>query len=421
MEEIIIEPDTYPGEILKIDKDLFSGYYKMPDSKRCAGEDLEITEQLKNPIGTKPINELIKGKSKILIISDDNTRHTPAGKILNVLFRETGIKKENTTILIGSGTHRPMTSEEIVDKFGPEIAGSVKIVNHNWNNMNELYFLGKTPAGTEIYINKIVRDADFIMGIGNIVPHATVGFSGGSKIVVPGICGEKTCEEIHWKALDYDLADLLGNNDNPMRKEMNAIAKKAGLRFIINTVLTPDGHICKVVCGDPVLAHQRGAEICKEVYGVGITQKADIVIADAYGTDIDLRQAVKGLLPAAIAIKKGGIIILLAACPDGVAPQFPQYLELGFKEPYKLKEKVEKKEINFKLGAYTLVVIGKIMADKAKVILVSKGVSKEETEKLGFLWAGSPGEALEKARRLTGKEAKVIFLKRAGELLPLIN
>jgi len=137
--------------------------------------------------------------------------------------------------------------------------------------------------------------------------------------------------------------------------------------------------------------------------------------------DIDLRQAVKAVCASDLVVKKGGVIVLNARCREGVSPQFPEFKKYGFNDPEGLKRKIEEGKIKGKLMAYTLIAIGRIMRCKAKVILVSNGISCEVAQKLGFLWAGSLKEAMKKARGLTGKEAKVIFLKRACEVLPLIN
>lgn len=344
-------------------------------------------------------------------------------KILPVLINELGavsIKDKQVKVLIASGTHRPMTRPELEKKFGKEILSRFKVYNHRWDDKSMLVRIRSSIGGKGICVNRLVKEADFIIGIGSILPHATTGFSGGGKIIVPGICAEETVEDMHWKALDFEIKDILGVYDNPMRRMVDSVAKKVGLRFIVNVILNQAEEIVDIVAGDPIKAHRKGVEVSRRIFGLK-TSPADIVVADAYPFDIDLRQAIKAIAAGSIAVKKGGVIILKARCPECISPQFPEFEKYGFIDPDGLKEKVEKGVVKEKLAAYTLIAIGRIMKYKAKVILVSKGVSKSIAEKLGFIWAPSLKEALRHARELIHKKPNIIFLKRACEILPLMN
>lgn len=379
---------------------------------------------IRNPIGCPPLRRYAKGKKKILIVTDDNTRRTPLKKILPYVIDElkgAGIKDEAIKVLIASGTHRSMTEKELREKFGFAILSRFKIYCHNWKNKNELTRINSTIYGKKICVNRLAKKSDFIIGIGSILPHATTGFSGGGKIILPGICGEETAEDMHWKALEFKMKDILGIYNNQMRRMIDSVANKVGLKFIVNAIMDSSNRIVDIVAGDPVKAHREGVEISKRIFGLRISRVADIVVADAKPMDIDLRQAIKAVCASDLVVKKGGVIVLKARCPEGVSPQFPEFEKYGFKDPDGLKKKVEEGEIKGKLMAYTLIAIGRIMKYKAKVILVSKGISCEVAQKLGFLWASSLKEAIKKAKDLTGKEAKVIFLKRACEILPLLN
>ncbi|KPK42875.1 MAG: hypothetical protein AMJ78_00880 [Omnitrophica WOR_2 bacterium SM23_29] len=375
-------------------------------------------------MGCPPLKDCVKGKKEILIVTDDNTRQTPLKKILPYVIDEligAGIKDRAIKVLIASGTHRPMTKSELREKFGRAILSRFKIYRHNWRNKKELKRINSTIYGKKICVNRLAKESDFIIGIGSILPHATTGFSGGGKIILPGICGEETTEDLHWKALEFKMVDILGTYNNPMRKMIDSVANKVGLKFIVNVIVDSSNKIVDVVAGEPTKAHREGVEVSKRIFGRRISQPADIVVADAKPMDIDLRQAVKAVCASDLVVKKGGVIVLNARCREGVSPQFPEFKKYGFNDPEGLKRKIEEGKIKGKLMAYTLIAIGRIMRCKAKVILVSNGISCEVAQKLGFLWAGSLKEAMKKARGLTGKEAKVIFLKRACEVLPLIN
>ena len=383
-----------------------------------------ILKSIRNPIGCAPLRELVKDKKKILIVTDDNTRSTPLKMILPPLLNELkkgGIAPDRIKILIALGTHRPMTHQEMVCKFGKKVVSHYKIYSHSWNNKSTLTKINSAICGRKIQVNKLAKMSDFIIGIGSILPHATTGFSGGGKIILPGICGKETVEDMHWKALDFAMKDILGVYKNPMRKMVDTAAKKVGLKFIVNTVSDSSDKVVGIVAGDPIKAHKKGTEIARRAFSINISHSADIVIADARPMDIDLRQAIKAVAASDLIVRRNGIIILNARCPEGVSPQFPEFEKYGFYDPDGLKAKVDSGQIKGKLMAYTLIAIGRILKHKAKVILVSKGVSSETALRMGFLWAGSLQEALREARKRIHKRAKVIFLRRACEILPLVN
>lgn len=386
-------------------------------------KDKEIARVISNPLGTASLAELAQKKRNALIVTDDNTRQTPLRRILPHVFSELesgGIKKDNVSILIGLGTHRHMTQAEICEKFGEEISSKYKIINHHWNNPDQLVSYGECELGFEVMVNKVVKDYEVIISIGTIVPHATAGFSGGGKTIMPGISGEKTIEDTHWKALDYPMADILGKTDNKVREAIISTCRKIGLNFIVNTVLMNGDNIYGIVAGDVEAAQKEGIRISKEIYGVSIPEKSEIVIAEGYPTDIDLRQAIKGVCSADIVCKNDGVIILLADCPEGTAPQFPEFSQYGFSDPDQLYDDVENGIFNQKLMAYTLVAIGRIISKRVKAILVSKYIGPEETNQLGFQYAKDLQSAIDMAFKLTNKDAKVTVLKQAGEILPIL-
>lgn len=387
------------------------------------GQEL-IFNRINNPIGCPRLSDYARHKRNVLIVVDDNTRLTPLRMILPVVLkqlRKAGINNRRIRILIASGTHRAMTRKEILFKLGKGVVSRIKVDNHAWNRGSSLVEIGARIGKKNICVNKLAKKSDFIIGIGSIVPHATSGFSGGGKIILPGICGKETVEDMHWKALDFKINEILGVYNNPMRRMIDSAAKRVGLKFIVNTILDCSDRVIDVVAGDPVKAHQKGVKISRRIFGKRFFNLADIVVADAKPMDIDLRQAIKAVATSDLVVKKKGVIILIARCPEGIAPQFPEFMKLGFNDPDGLKKKVESGKIKSRLAAYTLIVIGRIMKDKAKVILISGGVSREASERLGFLWAGSVKEALKMAKELTGPKPRIIFLKRACEILPLVN
>ena len=270
-------------------------------------------------------------------------------------------------------------------------------------------------------MNRVVEEVDLIIGIGQIVPHRVTGFSGGGNIVQPGICGEETTGKTHWLSAQFKGREILGKIENPVKQEIERVAEKVGLEWIINTIQDGSGRLVEVVAGDPAQAYRRGAKRSLEVYRAELPQEADIVVADSDPYDSELWVAAKGIYAAELAVKQGGIVILVTPCPEGISPSHPEVLKQGYQTFEEVEQKVRQGKIEKLTAAAHLVHVGRVIKERARGILVSPGISKEETERLGFIHARDPQEALEIAFSLTGRDAKVAVLQRGGEILPVIK
>jgi nickel-dependent lactate racemase len=386
-------------------------------------EEQIIEKAFSHPIGSAPLPQLLEGHENRLIAVDDYTRTTPVKKILHRLLREldaAGIQSSHIKILIALGTHRPMTEEEIVRKFGKDISKRYRIFNHQWWDSSQLIKRGETERGTPIFVNRMVEEVDFIIGVGQIVPHRVSGFSGGGNIIQPGICGEETTGRTHWLSAQFPGREILGKIENPVKEEIERVAKKVGLRWIINTIQDGSGRLIKVVAGDPIHAYRAGAILSHQVYQSELPREGDIVIADSHPYDSELWLAAKGIYAAELAVKQGGVVILVTPCPEGVSPSHPEVLEFGYQTFGEVEQKVQKGMINKLTVAAHLVHVGRVIKERARGIMVSPGISKEKKERLGFLHARTPQEALELGFSLVGPDGKVAVLQRGGEILPII-
>ena len=408
------------------------GIFEVPDknligvfSSSCSTKDLsdeEISNKFDSPINLSPIRDLARGKKQVLLVCDDNTRPTPISRLLPFVIDElskANIEDRRIKILIGLGTHRPMDSNEIIKKFGKDISERYEIINHTWDDDKQLVRLESTGNGFEIIINRLVLESDFIVSMGNIIPHATAGFSGGGKTIMPGVCGNATIADTHWKALEYPMKEILGVLNNPVRLSIRNVCRKIELNCIVDSVIA-GGKLVDIVVGEGETAHAIGARKSREIYGVEIREKADIVVAEAFPMDIDLRQAIKAICSADVIVRGGGVIILAAGCPEGISPQFPDFEKYGFSNPEWLYREVEEGRFDNKLLAYTLVAIGRIISEGVKCILVSPNIDKERKESMGFIHAEDLSMAMECAFKIAGRSARTAILKNAGELLPIL-
>ncbi|MBM4339206.1 MAG: nickel-dependent lactate racemase [Deltaproteobacteria bacterium] len=387
-------------------------------------EEQVIEEAIAHPIGSAPLPRILTGREKVLVVVDDYTRHTPVQKILPYLIKElerAGIKKERIQIIVALGTHRPMTDEEMTKKLGSAFLNQYSILSHSWWDPSQLIHLGETEKGTPIFVNRIVKEVDFIIGVGQIVPHRVSGFSGGGNIIQPGICGEETTGKTHWLSARFSGREILGKIENPVKDEIEQVALKAGLKWIINTIQDGSGRTVDAVAGDPILAYRKGGERSLQVYQAELSRDADIVVADSHPYDSELWLASKGIYAAELAVKQDGVVILVSPCQEGVSPSHPEVLEFGY-QIFKDAEQIVRQGIIKKLTvAAHLVHVGRVIKERAKTIFVAQGISKEQKERLGFIHANNPQEALDIAFSLLGRDAKIAVLQRGGEILPLVK
>ena len=398
------------------------GVFSPKDIRGVADLSQEIARALAHPIGTKTLKELASGAKKVVLIADDNTRLTPTDKIIPALLAElnaAGVRDAQVTVIIALGTHRFMTEKEILAKFGAEVVRRVVVKNHDFRDPAMMVDLGKTPNGTHISVNREAYEADFKIGIGSIVPHYIPGFAGGAKIVQPGISAEQTTAETHLLSTCAPRS-FLGIRENPVRIELNSIARAVGLNTIFNTVLNCHGEVVGAFFGDMVEAFNAGVELSQKVYSVELPEEADIVVSSSYPCDIEFWQSHKALYPSDLAVKAGGIIILATPCPEGVSVMHDAILEITGYSMRELQDRVARKEVHDEVAA-SLAIGWAQVKEREAVYMVSDGVSAEAARKLGFTPFPSVQEALAAALREKGEKARVTVLTHAPDMLPIIK
>ncbi len=281
-------------------------------------ETEEIKRALENPVNSKRLKDIVKENSTVVIMVDDRTRKTPQKLILPFVLdelNEAGVKNSQIKLIIATGTHRDMTPDEILERFGQEIIDRVAIENHDC--YNNLVDRGTTRRGTRILVNKNVLDADIRIAVGASLPHHPTGWSGGAKMLLPGVAGKETVNAMH--LLGATEAQL-GKVMTPMREEMEDFAMEVGVHFIVNAILNEKNELVKAATGHVIDAHREIVKWGMKLNGVDFEEKADITISSSYPFDYDLTQADKGMFSAERATKPGGEIILLSPCYEGVAP-----------------------------------------------------------------------------------------------------
>lgn len=380
----------------------------------------ELRRSLRNPIVTPSLLDMVRPRDNVVIVVDDITRPTPQRVLLPVLLDELntiGVQDKNIELIIALGTHRKMNQKEIIERYGGEVVDRVSVTNHDYKDQKGLVNLGKTKSGTKITVNKAVYEADFVIGVGNIIPHCYTGWGGGGKIIQPGVCGEEITAMTHVTAGKIrPTSKLAGRLDHEVRMEIDSVALKAGLNLIVNTILNQEDKVSRIVVGHPIEAFKEGVKTAENIHCRKVAGYVDIVIISSYPADIDYWQAIKPLVYAHMAVKQGGSLILITPCPERISPVhkvFKERASLGYCENL---EAIEKGEIDDIIAGGGLLLHAQIL-ERAEVICYSNGLTEEDKEALGFKHADTPQEAVEMAFKIQGKNAKVGILK-CGEVLP---
>jgi nickel-dependent lactate racemase len=298
-----------------------------------------VAAALDSPIGSPPLADLARGRKSAAISVCDITRPAPNGIVLPPLLarlESAGIERENITILIATGLHRPAPPAEIVEIVGPEIASRYRVVNHDARQLQTHRHLGSTRSGTPVYIDERFVSAELHITLGFIEPHLMLGYSGGRKLIAPGLAAQETIKVLHSSKFMRDVRAAEGSiEDNPLHRELLEISGMARHDFLVDvalsrTIINQPGArraIAEVFAGAPLAAHPAGVRFVSEVMLEVLERPADLVITTGAGYPLDLTyyQSIKGITAASHLVKRGGRILLLAACEEGVgAGEFGQ-------------------------------------------------------------------------------------------------
>ena len=280
-----------------------------------------IRESLRNPVNCKPLKEAVKRGEKVVIVTSDGTRPVPHRDIIPEIISELDIPYEDITIIIGTGSHRGNTAEELMEMLGRDLLSKIKVINHDAFDQNENIKIGSTESGGPLYLNRNYIEADRRIVLGFIEPHAFAGFSGGPKGVVPGVAGIETIKHIHsYQMINSPLRGWGRICNNPIRDEIYEMVEMLPPDFLVNVTLNKEKRISGIFSGEYISAHRDGCKYALEKSMIPVNKKYDVVIVtnNGYPLDQNLYQSVKGLLAADQILKERGVIILFSECSDGV-------------------------------------------------------------------------------------------------------
>ncbi|MCL5019030.1 MAG: nickel-dependent lactate racemase [Patescibacteria group bacterium] len=380
-----------------------------------------IQEQLEVPEGTPPLMDLARNKKSAVIVVCDVTRPVPNSLILPPILKtleRAGLSKENITLLIATGLHRPNLGDELRRMVGDEVYKSYRIVNHYARDSSSLTDLGETTTGTPVHINLLYYEADLKITTGFIEPHIFAGFSGGRKLICPGIAGEQTIKRNHSPGFLEKHECREGSlMENPLHLELLEIAAISGCDFIINVALNEQRKITGVFAGDMIQAHHTGVDFVKHSVRCTVAEPADIVITTSAGYPLDASfyQSIKGLTAALPVVKTGGTIIMAASCSEGLGdssftamirqyPEMNRFLDVILNTGEVLINQWQYEEL------------GKVLR-KTDVYLYSEGIPEADRTRLPVTMVRTVEEGIAKAITKHGTDASIVVIPKGPYIL----
>ena len=372
---------------------------------------------LEHPIGAPRLREGVRPGQKIAIVASDVSRPVPSYEILPAILDElaaAGCRDEDVTVVFALGSHRHHTEEEKKRLAGPAVYGRVRCVD---SDPDDCVHMGTTKNGTPVDVTRTVAEADVRICTGNIEFHYFAGYSGGVKAIMPGVSTPAAIQANH-RLMVSELA-CAGNLDtNPLRQDIEEAGRICGVNYIVNVVLDEHRHIVYAVAGDPVAAHRDGCAYLDKMYRKAIPARADIVIVSQGGApkDANLYQTQKALDNAKHAVKKGGTIILIGACPEGLgSAKFEQWLL----EAPTAHSMIDRVHAHFELGGHKAAAIAMVL-ENAQIDLVSE-MPDEFVRSIFLNPQPSAQKALDEAMKKYGPEATILAMPFGGATLPAVS
>ncbi|MBR5570619.1 MAG: nickel-dependent lactate racemase [Oscillospiraceae bacterium] len=396
------------------EKNLLAVLQSNPMEHARRGQDA-VRYALENPIGSARLRELVKAGQKIAIVTSDISRPLPSYDVLPGVLEElfaAGVAKEDITVVFALGSHRPHTQEEMIQLVGQDVFSQVRCVD---SDPGDCIHMGTTPAGTPVDITRVVAEADFKICLGNIEFHYFAGYSGGAKAIMPGVSTRDAIQANHRMMVSQDACagKLEGN---PLRADIEQAGDICGIDYIVNAVLDEHKHIVYAVAGDVTKAHRVGCAYLDQMYRCSIPQKADIVLVSQGGApkDANLYQTQKALDNAKHAVKKGGTIILMGACPEGLgSKKFESWL-VNAPTAHSMVERIGKE---FELGGHKAAAIGMVL-ENAAIDLISE-MDPEFVRSIFLNPQPDLETAFAQAMEKYGDNATVIAMPYGGATLPI--
>jgi nickel-dependent lactate racemase len=378
-----------------------------------------LTESVTHPCGASRLSKLLRSNkpTDVVILVSDRTRSIAHySEILTFLVGEivdAGVDEKNIEFVVALGTHRAHTHEENSALYGA-LVSDFRFSNHDCHQ--HCVSIGTTSTGLDVQVNKRVRDADFVIATGKIDFHYMAGFSGGRKAVLPGIASYATIRNNHCKLRRAGVA-FGALQKNIIAEEMAEAARLFGLGYVLNVVETSDNRTAHVYCGAPECAFAEGVAYFTTQRSVAVTEKVDCVIVSAggYPHDKTLYASHKSLNSVVRAVDKGGAVVLVAQCCEGVGNEaFMRNMRENSCDTL-----LTCNENTIEIGGHRAFVTAQLLTDY-KVYVLSD-LDPDILEQMHFIPIRSVDECIKHLQREHGEHFRTYVVPEGRSILPVIN
>jgi len=382
-----------------------------------------LRQAMREPYASAPLRQRVPAGARVAIVVCDVTRATPTSRILPVILSEIDhVDPSRVTVFIATGTHRGNTQAELDRMLGPEIARSYRVVNHDAFDRSRHRYLGQTSSGGPIWIDADLLDHDVKILTGFIEPHLFAGFSGGPKMIAPGLAAIETVLHLHGAPMIAHPNAIWGITEgNPMHDAIREIASVVKPDFTLDVTLNKDHGITSVYAGDLFTAHRAGCAFVKETAMCPVERAFEVVITTNSGFPLDqnLYQAVKGMSAANQIVADGGTIVAVAECSDGL-PEFGNYkdiLKLG-DSPQALLDLITAD--GFQMHDQWQVQVQAQIQRRASVKLHTDGLTDDQIQQAHLERCEDIAATAERLADAAGAGARIAVLPQGPQTIPYV-
>ena len=393
----------------------------IPRQWQTASQEKSIEAALRQPIGAPRLSELARVSHSAVIVTCDRTRGVPSRVTIPLILEELrsgGMDLDRIMVLVATGLHKGETMTDVTDRLGGELVGKLEVVIHDSDDRTRLVELGRLSSGTPLWLNRSVTESDLVIVESNVEPHFFAGFTGGSKVILPGVAGTGTILRNHsWKNID-NSASRYGATENPIRADANEALRHLGRTFALNIVLDSQKRIVHATAGDPISSFNAVAESVRQHSSVQVRDSPDVVITTngGYPLDRNAYQCVKGIAVPERILHGDSRIIMAGECMDGVGHS--DFLRLlASNTPEAVYDKLREGEALIR-DQWEVQVLCRILR-KTPVCFITRPELASEIRSMHMDYAQTIEQALDSANLRRGE--RVLVLPQGPMTLPTLG